>query len=65
MFCVMCVVVTVCCECTLSYICTVHFITVFKIIHKKKLSSPKKGAMFWLRQFVTDCNMLNAIFLDF
>ena len=29
------------------------------------LSQPEKGAMFLLRQFVPDCYMLHAIFLDF
>ena len=40
-------------------------ITVFKIIGKKKLSRPEKGATFALHQFVIDYDMLNAIFLDF
>ena len=31
----------------------------------KKLSPPEKGARFLLPQFVTDCDMLYAIFLNF
>ena len=37
---------------------------VFKIICKLNLSRPQKGPTFLLRQFVTYCDMLDAIFLD-